>query len=405
MSKVYTVSKINSYIKMLISEDFLLKNISVSGEVSNCKYHSMGHIYFTLKDSEAAISVIMFSNYKKNLDFVLKDGMKIIVSGSLNVYEKNGTYNILARAIEKSGIGDLYKRFLELKKELEDMGMFADEYKQALPVFSSRIGVVTSATGAAIQDILRVSKRKNPYVEIFLYPAIVQGEKAASSIARGIRSLDALDLDVIIVGRGGGSIEDLWAFNETAVANTIFNAKTPIISAVGHESDYTIADFVADKRAATPSMAADMAVMDYESFEEYMQRYSSRIEQFMLEKLFVVRHRLDIAKKDLLINSPKSKLEGYNNRLKEVKRSLYSALKYGIDKNKESLRVYIERLKGLSPLDKLSLGYAFVTDMEYNRINSVSEVKREEKILLGFSDGRVLAKVERIEKAEGGSNG
>ena len=397
MSKVYTVSKINSYIKMLISEDFLLKNISVSGEVSNCKYHSMGHIYFTLKDSEAAISVIMFSNYKKNLDFVLKDGMKIIVSGSLNVYEKNGTYNILAQAIEKSGIGDLYKRFLELKKELEDMGMFADEYKQALPVFSSRIGVVTSATGAAIQDILRVSKRKNPYVEIFLYPAIVQGEKAASSIARGIRSLDALDLDVIIVGRGGGSIEDLWAFNETAVANTIFNAKTPIISAVGHESDYTIADFVADKRAATPSMAADIAVMDHESFEEYMQRYSSRIEQLMLDKLFVVRHRLDIAKKDLLINSPTSKLE--------VKRSLYSALKYGIDKNKESLRVYIERLKGLSPLDKLSLGYAFVTDMEYNRINSVSEVKREEKILLSFSDGRVLAKVERIEKAEGGSNG
>ena len=347
----------------------------------------------------------MFSNYKKNLDFVLKDGMKIIVSGSLNVYEKNGTYNILAQAIEKSGIGDLYKRFLELKKELEDMGMFADEYKQALPVFSSRIGVVTSATGAAIQDILRVSKRKNPYVEIFLYPAIVQGEKAASSIARGIRSLDALDLDVIIVGRGGGSIEDLWAFNETAVANTIFNAKTPIISAVGHESDYTIADFVADKRAATPSMAADMAVMDYESFEEYMQRYSSRIEQLMLDKLFVVRHRLDIAKKDLLINSPKSKLEGYNNRLKEAKRSLYSALKYGIDKNKESLRVYIERLKGLSPLDKLSLGYAFVTDMEYNRINSVNEVKSQEEILLSFSDGRVLAKVERIEKAEGGSNG
>ena len=405
MSKVYTVSKINSYIKMLISEDFLLKNISVSGEVSNCKYHSMGHIYFTLKDSEAAISVIMFSNYKKNLDFVLKDGMKIIVSGSLNVYEKNGTYNILARAIEKSGIGDLYKRFLELKKELGDMGMFADEHKQALPVFSSRIGVVTSATGAAIQDILRVSKRKNPYVEIFLYSAIVQGEKAESSIARGIRSLDALDLDVIIVGRGGGSIEDLWAFNETAVANTIFNAKTPIISAVGHESDYTIADFVADKRAATPSMAADMAVMDYESFEEYMQRYSSRIEQLMLDKLFVVRHRLDIAKKDLLINSPKSKLEGYNNRLKEAKRSLYSALKYGIDKNKESLRVYIERLKGLSPLDKLSLGYAFVTDMEYNRISSVSEVKSQEEILLSFSDGRILAKVERIEKAEGGNNG
>ena len=189
------------------------------------------------------------------------------------------------------------------------------------------------------------------------------------------------------------------------MANTIFNAKTPIISAVGHESDYTIADFVADKRAATPSMAADMAVMDYESFEEYMQRYSSRIEQLMLDKLFVVRHRLDIAKKDLLINSPKSKLEGYNNRLKEAKRSLYSALKYGIDKNKESLRVYIERLKGLSPLDKLSLGYAFVTDMEYNRINSVSELKRQEEILLSFSDGRVLAKVERIEKAEGGNNG
>ena len=402
---VYSVSKVNAYIKNMFMQDFVLNKISVEGEVSNCTYAGSNHIYFSIKDEGGTLSAVMFASQRGGLSFDMKRGQRVIVTGSISCYEKEGRYQLYATKIEETGKGELYEKYLILKEKLEDMGMFADEYKQALPVFSSRIGVVTSATGAAIQDILRVSKRKNPYVEIFLYPAIVQGEKAASSIARGIRSLDALDLDVIIVGRGGGSIEDLWAFNETAVANTIFNAKTPIISAVGHESDYTIADFVADKRAATPSMAADMAVMDHESFEEYMQRYSSRIEQLMLDKLFVVRHRLDIAKKDLLINSPTSKLEGYNNRLKEVKRSLYSALKYGIDKNKESLRVYIERLKGLSPLDKLSLGYAFVTDMEYNRINSVSEVKREEKILLSFSDGRVLAKVERIEKAEGGSNG
>jgi exodeoxyribonuclease VII, large subunit len=405
MAKVYTVSKINSYIKSLLSEDFLLRDINVSGEVSNCKYHSMGHIYFTLKDSDAAISVVMFSNYKKNMDFVLKDGMKITVSGSINVFEKNGTYNILAKSIEKSGTGDLYKRFSELKKELEDMGMFSDEYKQSLPAFSSRIGVVTSSTGAAIQDIIRVSKRKNPYVEIFLYPAIVQGEKATRSIAKGIRCLDAMDLDVIIVGRGGGSIEDLWAFNEPEVANTIFNASTPIISAVGHESDYTIADFVADKRAATPSMAADMAVMDHESFTEYMQRYSSRIHQIMLDKIFTVRHKLDMTKKDLIINSPSYKLSNYKNRVNDAKARMYNAIRYGIDKNKESLRVYIERLKGLSPLDKLSLGYAFITDMEYNRINSASEVEPEEEILLNFSDGRVVSTVKRIEKAEGGNNG
>ena len=235
---IYGVGQVNAYIQRMFAEDFLLRDIRIKGEVSNCKYHSSGHIYFTLKDAGGAISAILFrGNRVKGLRFPMKDGDKVVVTGSVSVYEKGGTYQIYAKEITLDGAGDLYVRFEQLKKELEEMGMFAAEYKKPIPRFAQRIGIVTAPTGAAVRDIIQISKRRNPHVSIALYPALVQGEGAVESIISGIMALDAMGLDVLIVGRGGGSIEDLWAFNEEAVARAVFNCNTPVISAVGHETD------------------------------------------------------------------------------------------------------------------------------------------------------------------------
>ncbi|MEE1028878.1 MAG: exodeoxyribonuclease VII large subunit, partial [Agathobacter sp.] len=264
---VYTVGQVNNYIKNMFAQDFLLHRISIKGEVSNCKYHSSGHIYFTLKDSAGTISAIMFAGNRRGLNFQMKEGDKVIVTGSVEIYERSGSYQIYAREIELDGEGNLYLKFEALKRELEEMGMFAPEYKQPIPKYSKRIGIVTAPTGAAVQDIRNISYRRNPYVQLILYPALVQGDGAAESIVNGIRALEHIGVDVIIVGRGGGSIEDLWAFNEEIVARAIFDCQIPVISAVGHETDWTIADYVADMRAPTPSAAAELAVYDYRLIE------------------------------------------------------------------------------------------------------------------------------------------
>ena len=262
MSNVYTVSQVNNYIKNMFTQDFMLNRIAVQGEVSNCKYHSSGHLYFSLKDGGGAIACVMFAGQRKGLAFSMKNGDRVVVNGSVSVYERDGRYQLYAREIRLEGEGALYEQFLALKRQLEEMGMFAPEYKRPIPSYIRRLGVVTAPTGAAIQDIRNIAGRRNPYVQIILYPALVQGEGAASSIVRGIEALDELGVDVIIVGRGGGSMEDLWAFNEEPVARAIFQCRTPVISAVGHETDVTIADFAADLRAPTPSAAAELAVFD-----------------------------------------------------------------------------------------------------------------------------------------------
>ena len=263
MANIYSVVQINNYIRNMFESDFVLENVNVSGEVSNCKYHSSGHIYFTLKDKGSVLSAVMFAgNRTTGLKFKLTDGMKIVVTGKISVYEATGKYQIYARSIKEDGHGELYEKYLLLKKELEEMGMFDSSYKKQIPAHIKKLGVVTASTGAAIQDIINISTRRNPYIQIVLYPAKVQGEGAAESICRGIETLDRYGVDVIIAGRGGGSIEDLWAFNEEIVARTVFNCNTPIISAVGHETDYTIIDFVSDMRAPTPSAAAELAVAD-----------------------------------------------------------------------------------------------------------------------------------------------
>ena len=315
---VYSVGQINSYIKNMFAQDFMLRNISIKGEVSNCKYHQSGHIYFSIKDETGLISAIMYRGSRSGLSFTMKEGDKVIVTGALSVYERAGTYQITAREIELDGEGNLYLRFEALKKELEDMGMFAAEYKQAIPKYARTIGVVTAPTGAAIQDIRNISSRRNPYVQVILYPALVQGEGAVASIISGINAFENLGVDVIIVGRGGGSIEDLWAFNEEAVARAIFDCSIPIISAVGHETDWTIADFVADMRAPTPSAAAELAVFDINVVNNAIQQYKRRMDGCLSRLLQVTRSRLAVKQSRLQSLSPASRLKENKKRIADT---------------------------------------------------------------------------------------
>ena len=301
MNNIYSVGQVNTYIKNMFTQDFMLSRISVKGEVSNCKYHTSGHIYFSLKDETGTINCVMFAGQRRGLAFAMKNGDKVVVQGSVSVYERDGRYQLYAREISLEGAGLLYEKYLALKQDLEEMGMFAPEYKQPIPRFIKILGVVTAPTGAAIQDIRNISYRRNPYLQIVLYPALVQGDGAVRSIVRGIQMLDAYGVDVMIVGRGGGSIEDLWAFNEEEVARAIFNCETPIISAVGHETDTTIADFVADLRAPTPSAAAELAVCDYrsveEGFREYEKKFQHSLERhLLLDEIDVVLGSADYRK-------------------------------------------------------------------------------------------------------------
>ncbi len=299
----------------MFTQDFMLARISIRGEVSNCKYHSSGHIYFTLKDEKAAIACVMFAGNRKGLSFTLKEGQKVEAEGSISVYEQNGSYQLYARKITLDGAGELYKQYENLKTRLEEMGMFAEEYKKPIPQYAMKIGIITAQTGAAVRDIITVAKRRNPYVKLTLYSAFVQGEGAKESIVQGIKALDQLGLDILIVGRGGGSIEDLWAFNEECVARAIFECNTPVISAVGHEVDVTIADYVADLRAPTPSAAAELAVFDLRALEEKLGQYNRRFLGLMEQKLGENRTRLKQQELQLQVLSPGQKLLEKRQRL------------------------------------------------------------------------------------------
>ena len=293
MRNVYSVKQVNAYIKNMFTQDFMLNRIYIKGEVSNCKYHTSGHIYFSLKDESGSIACIMFAGQRSGLAFKMQDGQQVIVLGSVTTYERDGKYQLYAKEIILDGAGLLYEKFEALKRELGEMGMFAPEYKQPIPKFAKKIGIVTAPTGAAIRDIMNISARRNPYVQLILYPALVQGDGATASIVKGIEMLDKHGVDVIIVGRGGGSIEDLWAFNEEPVARAIFNCRTPIISAVGHETDTTIADYVADMRAPTPSAAAELAVFEYQALENYLEELHLKLKKALYQKLQIERMKLE----------------------------------------------------------------------------------------------------------------
>ncbi len=394
MENVYSVTEVNEGINKLFSSRPGLSNISIEGEVSNCTYNSSGHIYFTLKDSKSQISAVMFKGKRiTGLKFALKDGMKVIVSGSIEVYVQGGKYQLYASRIEEAGLGILYEKYLKLKAILEEKGLFDEKNKKTIPRFASKVGIVTSPTGAAIQDIINVSKRRNPYVELILYPALVQGENAYKSIIKGIKALDKTDVDVIIVGRGGGSIEDLWSFNEEELAIAIYEAKTPIISAVGHETDFTIADFVADTRAATPSQAAEIANFEYSKFVSDLDNINIRMKNSLRTKLALLNNILQTYKLKLSSFSPTKRINGYRTYLVEIDNRLNKKINTKLNDTKSKLAVYATKIEALSPLKRIANGYAYVADDLGNRISKVKDIKKDSIINLSFIDGKVSAKV------------
>ena len=396
-TNVYTVGWVNQYIKNMFAQDYLLHRIMVKGEVSNCKYHSSGHIYFTLKDDKGAMSAVMFAGNRRGLQFAMKDGDKVVVTGSVEVYERDGKYQIYAREIALDGEGDLYLRFEALKKELQEMGMFDAMYKKPIPKYAKRVGVVTARTGAAIQDIRNISARRNPYVQMILYPAQVQGEGAALSIVNGIRALEQMGVDTIIVGRGGGSIEDLWAFNEEIVARAIFDCSVPIISAVGHETDWTIADFVADMRAPTPSAAAELAVYELSLVTDTLEEYKRRLQKGLERQVRHQRQRLANYETKLYYLSPQTKLNERRHQLVMAEERLKAQMNRIFQNKKQIFALLMAKLEGQSPMKKLQSGYAYVADATGKRITRVAEVQKGQELEISMQDGSVLAKVSDVQ--------
>ena len=412
MRNVYSVSQINAYIRRMFTEDYLLHNVLVRGEVSNCKYHASGHIYFTLKDASGTLSCVMFAGRRRGLSFPMQNGDQVIVAGAVDVYAKTGSYQLYANQIIRDGVGALAERFEQLKKKLLEQGMFDQSYKQPIPRYVRRLGVVTAATGAAVRDIIQISKRRNPYIEIILYPAIVQGDAAPDSIVNGIRTLDQTGVDVIIIGRGGGSLEDLWAFNEERVAEAVFNCATPIISAVGHETDTVITDFVADLRAPTPSAAAELAVFDLSQYDADLQRYLRRLDDSMHKK--IQRGRTDLLRLSREIHhlSPDARIRDQRvtldraweniDRLMSLKielarrradrsEQLDTLMNRALTDSRHRVELIAGSLSHLSPLARLSGGYGFVSTPDGHAIRSVDDIRPDDPFHVRLRDGLIQA--------------
>ncbi len=419
---VYSVSQVNSYIRQLFSTDLLLTRLYVRGEISNCKYHSSGHIYFSLKDEQGQIRCVMFASHRRNLNFRLENGQKIIAFGQVSIYERDGSYQLYVNAVRLDGVGALYERFEALKRELKELGLFDPMYKQPIPHYIHTLGVVTAPTGAAVRDIINVSKRRNPGIQIILYPALVQGDGAAESIVRGIRMLDDYGVDTILVGRGGGSIEDLWAFNEEIVARAIFDCRTPVISAVGHETDTTIADFTADLRAPTPSAGAELAVDD-------MKELSLSLEQTSVRQRMLMKRRTDYDRQVLRGYALKLQMHGPAGRLRDARQFtahseerlqvllarritegknrlavLESSLRTGIEKSLRAARHRAElleaKISAMSPQKKLDGGFAYLEDGSGRPVRSVDQLNIGEAVRISLRDGIAKALVEETEKAQ-----
>lgn len=399
MGQISSVSQVNMYIKNMFMRDYRLNDISVKGEVSNCKYHSSGHIYFTIKDKTSQLSCVMFASMRKNLEFKLEEGQSVIVDGNISVYERDGKYQLYARNITKEGFGKLYEEYEKLKKRLLEEGLFDKSKKRKIPAYAAKIGVVTARTGAVIQDICNVSNRRNPYVQIILYPAKVQGTGAAETIIKGIKYFEKTDVDTIIIGRGGGSIEDLWAFNDEKLARVIAGCKKPIISAVGHETDTTIADYAADLRAPTPSAAAELAVYSYRETVIALREAGHSL-RWQMENILKIK-KLKLAGYITVIQheSPKNLINDRRMFVADMQEKMENLMRQKLVSSKHQLELYIQEMKGLSPLYKLQGGYAYVSDESGRNIKSVDELKKGEQINLAFKDGYAKAVISSKKKA------
>ena len=371
----------------------MLQGLFVKGEVSNCKYHPSGHIYFTLKDPKGVVNCVMFAGNRAGLSFRLAEGQQVIVGGTVDVYERDGRYQLYAKQIALDGSGLLYEKFEQLKRELEESGMFAVEYKQPIPRYIRTLGVVTADTGAAVRDIIQIATRRNPYVQIILYPALVQGASAAPSIVNGIHTLEKLGVDVMIVGRGGGSMEDLWAFNEREVAQAVFDCSVPIISAVGHETDTTIIDFVADLRAPTPSAAAELAVTDVREILSQLEADRMMLNRLMQRKLQDGRTEIRQRELQLRALSPMGRIRERRMRLLNMEEQLQNRMEKLLGARRHALAIYIEKFKSLSPLEKLNSGYSYITDGDGSNIRSVKQVREGQELEITVSDGSFRAAV------------
>ena len=388
MKHIFSVTQINSYIHRIFESDYALKKIYLKGEVSNCKYHSSGHIYFTLKDEKSTLRCVMFSSDRfKGLAFHLEDGQLIEACGNISVYEQAGTYQLYVRKIELAGAGELYVRYERLKQELAEKGYFDFERKKPLPAYPEKIGIVTALTGAAIEDIRSIARRRNQTVQLYLYPAKVQGEGASAEIARGIRYFDKAGVDIIIIGRGGGSIEDLWAFNEMPVADAIYEADTPIISGTGHEVDMTIADYCADVRAATPSAACELAIPDMQSVFTKLSNYREALDMQVEQRCAQLRQQMILLQRQLEAGRPDRKLLKYKLLYERLENRLSQAIKEKYRSRQQMFSRYVDQLSGLAPTNRLKGGYAFAQTKNGRPVASIDQLEKEVPFSLTFSDG------------------
>ncbi len=406
MASVYSVSQINRYIKNMFENDYLLRNVQIKGEISNVKYHSSGHIYFTLKEAGSAIAAVMFRSARtQGLDFTLENGQSVILTGNITVYERDGRYQVYVKNIVLDGQGNLYEAYERLKQKLYEEGLFDFEHKKEIPAYPKKVGIVTARTGAAIQDILNIAKRRNPFVQLYLYPAKVQGEGAARTIAAGIEMLDTMGMDTIIIGRGGGSIEDLWPFNEECVARAIFHAKTPIISGTGHEIDNTIADYAADLRAPTPSAACELAIPDVASVLNQVKQYENVIKQYMLRHLGQSRQNMQELSARLNSVSPLTRFRNQKIYLDSLQDRLTYAVQEHYGQSRHRFELLLARLDGLSPTARLTGGYGYIEKEGGEALTSVADVKTQDRITVTIRDGRIEGMVTQIEKKVEGEHG
>lgn len=399
MATIYSVTQINQYIKMTFANDYLLRDVQIVGEISNVKKDGKGNIYFTMKDAKASLSGVMFSrDAYYGLEFDMNNGQRVIVSGYISFFERDGKCQIYARKINLEGRGNLYEEYERLKERLYEEGLFDFEHKKPIPKFPKSVGIVTAKTGAAIQDICNIAKRRNPYVQLVLYPSKVQGEGAAAAIVKGIKTLDRMGLDTIIVGRGGGSIEDLWAFNEEIVARAIYEAATPVISGTGHEIDNTIADYAADLRAPTPSAACELAIPDMMEALRQLQALENTLKHSMevcfqrqIQKCKMLQIALDRV-------SPKAGYEQQKRQVESFKESLLKAMKEKYNQKSHQYDVLLTKINGLSPTAKLTGGYGYITDQVGAPVKSVDDLKEQDIFSVTIWDGKVEGTVTKIYK-------
>ncbi|MCT4687067.1 exodeoxyribonuclease VII large subunit [Vallitalea sp.] len=400
---IFSVSQVNAYIKKIFVNDYVINDIWIKGEVSNCKIHGSGHVYFTLKDTNSAISCVVFKNYRDFIECELRDGINITARGYISVYERAGTFQLYVQQIKSDGMGDLYKKFEILKENLQIKGYFDSDNKKMIPRYPRRVGIVTSDTGAAVRDIINVAKRRNKYIGIVLYPSLVQGEEATNNIVKGIKYLDRVtDVDVIIIGRGGGSIEDLWAFNEEIVAKAIYEANTPIISAVGHETDFTISDFTSDLRAPTPSAAAELAIPAFDEIDGILEKYNYKLTNIINNKIESCIKATQLNKIKLDFNSPSMRVLKERQYITEFEDRLNRRIKELINDNKNYVSLLQNKLSVLSPITNLEKGYSYIENIN-GQIKSITDVNMGETLLIQLHDGKIEAKVKNIESGKWGS--